>query len=87
MGERLRTDAKCADGFIVIAGWELQTRKWFSLNLKPADIPCMFKGDGSSQWASTSAELLASLAALHVFGWLTQSKDRKSLGPGPDGWY
>ena len=78
-GERFRTDAKCADGFSVIAGWELQTRRWFALRIIPADAPYLFKEDGSSQWASTTAELLASLAALHVFGWLIESKDRRSL--------
>ncbi|CAE7517036.1 nmd3 [Symbiodinium sp. CCMP2592] len=31
------------------------------------DLPCLFKEDGDSQWASTSAELLASLAAMKVF--------------------
>ena len=42
--------------------------------------PYLFKpGGGGSQWASTSAELLASLAALHAFGWLAHSPKRRSV--------
>ncbi|CAE7041883.1 unnamed protein product [Symbiodinium sp. CCMP2592] len=67
--------AECADGFVVLAGWELsddtKTSKWFSLRLTP-------RGE-ISQWASGSAELLATLAALHIFGYLTASVDRKEL--------
>ncbi|CAE7193933.1 unnamed protein product [Symbiodinium sp. CCMP2592] len=79
----LRTDAKCADGFVVLAGWELsddtKSSKWFSLRLTPSDAPYLFDQEGKSQWASGSAELLATLAALHVFGYLTASVDRKEL--------
>ena len=32
-----------------------------------------------AQWASTSAELLAFLCALHAFGWIEESAVRKSL--------
>ncbi|CAE7560223.1 unnamed protein product [Symbiodinium sp. CCMP2592] len=78
-----RTDAKCADGFVVLAGWELsddtKSSKWFSLRLTPSDAPYLFDQEGKSQWASGSAELLATLAALHVFGYLTASVDRKEL--------
>ncbi|CAE7249029.1 unnamed protein product [Symbiodinium sp. CCMP2592] len=78
-----RTDAKCADGFVVLAGWELsddtKTSKWFSLRLTPGDAPYLFDQEGKSQWASGSAELLATLAALHIFGYLTASVDRKEL--------
>ena len=38
-GERFRTDAKCADGYVVLAGWELDTRRWFSLRALPSDAP------------------------------------------------
>ncbi|CAE7837757.1 unnamed protein product [Symbiodinium sp. CCMP2592] len=79
----LRTDAKCAYGFVVLAGWELsddtKTSKWFSLRLTPGDAPYLFDQEGKSQWASGSAELLATLAALHIFGYLTASVDRKEL--------
>jgi len=78
-GERFRTDAKCAQGYIVLAGWDMQTRKWFALKLGPAEVPYFFKSDGSSQWASTAAELMASLVALHVFGWLAPKRNRKTL--------
>jgi hypothetical protein len=78
-GERFRTDAKCAQGYIVLAGWDMQTRKWFALRLGPTEVPYFFKSDGSSQWASTAAELMASLVALHVFGWLAPNRDRKTL--------
>ena len=62
--DQFRTDAKCADDMVVIAGWECegQKRRWF------ADAPYLFKPGKGAQWASTSAELLASLAALFLFG-------------------
>ena len=78
-GERFRTDAKCADGYIVLGGWEIDARRWFSLKLFPQDTPYFFKPNGESQWASTAAELMASLVALQVFGWFSPSKDRKSI--------
>ena len=78
-----RTDAKCADGFVVIAGWELSDdslgSRWFSLRLTPTEAPYLFDEQGKSQWASGSAELLATLAALHIFGYLAASVDRKEL--------
>ena len=78
-GDQFRTDAKCADGYVVLAGWELGTRKWFSLRVGPEDAPYLFKEGGQSQWASTSAELLASLTALHTFGWIADGRRRKTL--------
>ena len=42
----------------------------FSIALKPEDAPYLFDGEGRSQWASASAELMATLAALHLFGHL-----------------
>ena len=78
-----RTDAKCSDGFVVIAGWELSddtlSSRWFSLRLSPEDAPYLFDEQGKSQWASGSAELLATLAALHAFGYLYASVDRTVL--------
>ena len=68
---------------MVIAGWELsddsQSSRWFSLRLLPDDAPYLFDDRGKSQWASGSAELLATLAALHIFGYLSASVDRKEL--------
>eukprot|EP00435_Cladocopium_sp_Y103_P068426 s272_g31.t1 len=78
-GERFRTDAKCANGYVVLGGWEVASRRWFSLKLLPKDAPYLFKPSGESQWASTAAELLASLAALWAFGWLTPGRQRKAL--------
>ena len=78
-GDQFRTDAKCADGYIVLAGWELSTKRWFSVRVLPEDAPYLFKEGGQSQWASTSAELLASLMALHAFGWIVDGRRRRSL--------
>ena len=43
--------------------------RWFSVEVRPSEAPFLFCEE-KSQWASTSAELLASLAALFAFGWL-----------------
>ena len=79
--EAFRTDAKCEDGRVVLGGWECAgepaTARWFHVEIKPDEAP--FLREEKSQWASTSAELLASLAALHVFGWLQVDSSRKSL--------
>ena len=77
--ESFRTDAKCTDEYIILGGWELKTRRWFSLKLLERDVPFMFKDGKGAMWASASAELLATLVALHAFGWLVPSKDRKSI--------
>ena len=37
------------------------------------DAPYLFKEGKGSQWSSTFFELLATLAALHSFGWATDS--------------
>ena len=74
--EVFRTDAKCEPGRVVVAGWStmqgLDTKQapWFSLEIKPNDLPFLFKEDGESGWASTSAEFLASYAAMFAFGHL-----------------
>ena len=64
---------------MVLAGWELQSKRWFSLKLGPEEVPYLFKEGGGSQWASTAAELMATLLALHAFGWLDHGKHRKTL--------
>ena len=72
--EQFRTDAKCTDECVVLGGWELESKRWFSLRLGEDQVPFLFKPDGGgSQWASTSAELLATLLALHAFDWLAPS--------------
>ena len=76
--EAFRTDAKCTDDFVVLGGWEIKSRRWFSLRLSPDCVPFLFRKGSGAQWASTSAELLASLAGLHAFGWLAPSQRRKS---------
>ena len=78
-GEMFRTDAKCTDEIVVLGGWDLRSKAWFSLKLFPADVPFLFKENKGSQWASTSAELLASLVALHAFGWLKPGPSRKTV--------
>eukprot|EP00435_Cladocopium_sp_Y103_P004894 s4940_g1.t1 len=78
--EQFRTDAKCTDDCVVLGGWELETRRWFSLKLTRDEVPFLFKPNGGgSQWASTSAELLASLAALQAFGWLDVGSQRRTV--------
>ena len=74
LGEVFRTDAKCEEGRIVLGDWKTfggkpsQEAPWFSIEVSPAQAPWLFRGSkGESTWASTSAELLASLIALRVF--------------------
>ena len=78
--EQFRTDAKCTDTSVVLGGWEISTRRWFSISLSREQVPFLFKPDGGgAQWASTSAELLASLAALRAFGWLDGGRTRRTM--------
>eukprot|EP00435_Cladocopium_sp_Y103_P002248 s5620_g1.t1 len=77
-GESFRTDAKCTDDSVVLGGWELATGRWFTIDISPEDAPYLFRDGQGAQWASASAELLATLAALFVFGWLDPSKHRKT---------
>ena len=78
--ESFRTDAKCERNRIVLGGWSLQNgldpkrAKWFSLEVKPSELPLLFREDGQSSWASTSAEYLASFAAMAAFGHLDGPK-------------
>ena len=75
LGELFRTDAKCEKDRIVLLGWLLNERgdstcaPWFSLSLGAGDTPWLFRDNGESSWASTSAELLASLVALKILPW------------------
>ena len=82
-GVSFRTDAKCADGFVVLGGWDCaattQESRWLSLKLTPLEAPYLFDEKGRSQWASASAELLATLVALQVFGHLEQQSVRRLL--------
>ena len=72
LGELFRTDAKCEKDRIVLGGWLLNERgdstcgPWFSLSLGVGETPWLFRNDGESSWASTSAELLASLVVLKI---------------------
>ena len=74
-----RTDAKCSPGVVVLGGWLLgssgspREAAWFSTKVSQAEAPWLFDEKGDSHWASTSAELLASYAAMHVFGFLRPS--------------
>ena len=83
-GVAFRTDAKCADGFVVVVGgWETtqapSTARWFSLRITPEDAPFLFDSAGKSQWASASAELLGTLVALWAFDHLKKGACRRSL--------
>ena len=79
LGDQFRTDAKCTDTYGVLAGWELSSKRWFALRVGPAEVPYLFKPGMGAQWASTSAELLATLVALQLFGWFDGGGDRKAL--------
>ena len=67
-GEQFRTDAKCETGKVVLAGHCLCDKRWFALEVFPEQAPFLFKPNGDSQWASTTAELLAVLVAMQLFG-------------------
>ena len=71
------TDAKCADDLVVLGGWDAHKphgeAKWFSLRVTREQAPYLFDAEGRSQWASGSAELLATLVALWIFGYLANS--------------
>ncbi len=80
----------CTDDLVVIAGWECKgtKKRWFALDIRAADAPFLFKPGKGAQWAFASAELLASLAALYLLGWLAPSLCRSfspvSLTAGTD---
>ena len=76
--QAFRTDAKCEPEKIVLGGWELgpdqdpRKARWFSLVVTAREAPWLFEL-GTAAAASTSAELLATLVALEVFGHLKGS--------------
>ena len=82
--QAFRTDAKCEPGKIVLGGWELgkdqepRKARWFSLVITPQEAPWLFEL-GSTAAASASAELLATLVALEVFGHLKGSPSPKKI--------
>ena len=71
------TDAKCADGLVVLGGWDARAQpdksRWFSVRLTPSQAPFLFDQQGRSHWASASAELLGTLAGLWAFDHLKPS--------------
>ena len=79
--EAFRTDAKCETGRIVLGGWELRNdgdvkgSRWFSLEIRPETAPWLFYKGLDVQRLSTTAELLATYAALHAFGHLRPEVD------------
>eukprot|EP00435_Cladocopium_sp_Y103_P019496 s4088_g4.t1 len=77
--EVFRKDAKCTEGFVVLGGWALSSCKWFSIKLFPHQVPFLFNAGKGAMWASTCAELLAALFALHAFGWIQTSRPRKTI--------
>ena len=55
-------------GWLLGADADPKKADWFSLDHFAEQVPWLFKGeDFESSWASTSAELLASLVALKTF--------------------
>ena len=78
--ESFRAEAKCEHNRVVLGGWSLQNgldpklARWFSLAISPSELPMLFRENGESSWASTSAEYLASFAAMAAFGHLDGPK-------------
>ena len=78
-GDAFRTDAKCETGRIVFGGHCLLSGAWFSLEVDRSVAPFMFKENGESQWASTTAELVAVIFALKAFGYLEYGVERRHM--------
>ena len=81
-GEAFRTDAKCEDGRVVVAGWETSggstiSARWFSFEVLEQDAPWLFYKGLDVQKMSTSAELLATYAALHAFDHVKKGADQR----------
>ncbi len=82
-GDSFRTDAKCETGRIVLGGWEVgnppdcKKARWFACEILPCDAPWLFYKGLDVQKLSTTAELLASYAALHAFGFLSPDSDER----------
>ena len=77
--EVFRTDAKCENNLVVLAGYHFPDGKWFSVRVTPHDAPYLFKENGDSEWASAPAELLSVLVALQVFGYLEPKSGRTCI--------
>ena len=75
--EHFRTDAKCEQGRVVLAGHNLIDGRWFIIEAKPTQAEYLFDKKGESSWASASAELLATMAALQLFGYLEDTGCRR----------
>ena len=78
--EVFRTDAKCETGRIVLGGWELlsgskEQAEWFSFEITAEEAPWLYYRGAEVQRMSTAAEMLASYAALHAFGYLDGQMD------------
>ena len=82
LDERFRTDAKCEVGLVALGGHEIVSGRWFSVDVTRDDMPCLFKSDGQSQWASGPAELLATLMGLKAFGDLDKEDGYDSVPVG-----
>ena len=82
--QAFRTDAKCEDGLIVLGGWELgqhmdpKQARWFSIELREPDAPWLFE-TSRVQSRSTVAELLASYAALQIFGYFKEKHQPQQI--------
>ena len=77
--EVFRTDAKCENNLVVLAGYHFPDGKWFSVRVTPRDAPYLFKENGDSEWASAPAELLSVLVALQLFGYLEPKSGRTCI--------
>ena len=78
--EKFRTDAKCEEGRIVLGGWELgqsstMAARWFSFTVTADEAPWLYYRGTDVQKMSTAAEMLATYAALHAFGFLERELD------------
>ena len=83
-GASFKTDAKCESGRIVCAGWETtsggtRTARWFSFEVLASDAPWLFYKGVEVQKMSTSAELLATYAALHAFNYVQRGHDVRPI--------
>lgn len=84
--DAFRTDAKCAEGLVVVGGWAVQDgsakqARWFALQLGPEQAPWLFERSLSAQRMSTTAEIFAIYVGLHVFGYLKRG-ERQLQKPG-----
>ena len=72
LGELFRTDAKGEQGRLVIGGWKClggvdpAHAEWFSLEIREAEAPWLFRAGDASRTIATG-ELLATLVAVRLF--------------------